>query len=110
MVGAVLGVRPTRGGRRAGGPRLLPVFVRPLHRLLGGLRGRARPRRARDPGRAGFEGARALGALAIPGGGQDSATRLGWMQALGATALVCTPSYALHLIEVARERGQDPSK
>ena len=59
---------------------------------------------------AGFEGARALGALAIPGGGQDSATRLGWMQALGATALVCTPSYALHLIEVARERGQDPSK
>src|SRR5438552_1095123 len=59
---------------------------------------------------AGFEGARALGALAIPGVGQDSATRLGWMQALGATALVCTPSYALHLIEVARERGQDPSK
>jgi len=59
---------------------------------------------------AGFEGARALGALAIPGGGQDSATRLAWMQALGATVLVCTPSYALHLIEVARERGQDLSK
>jgi phenylacetate-CoA ligase len=59
---------------------------------------------------AGFEGARALGALAIPGGGQDSATRLAWMHALGATVLVCTPSYALHLIEVARERGQDPSK
>jgi len=59
---------------------------------------------------AGFEGARALGALAIPGGGQDSATRLAWMQALGATVLVCTPSYALHLIEVARERGQDSAK
>src|SRR5207247_1617404 len=59
---------------------------------------------------AGFEGARALGALAIPGGGQDSATRLAWMQALGATVLVCTPSYALHLIEVARERGQDLSQ
>jgi phenylacetate-CoA ligase len=59
---------------------------------------------------AGFEGARALGALAIPGGGQDSVTRLGAMQALGATALVCTPSYALHLIETARERGLDPSK
>ena len=59
---------------------------------------------------AGFEGARALGALAIPGGGQDSATRLAWMQALGATVLVCTPSYALHLIEVAREHGQDLSK
>src|SRR2546425_305080 len=59
---------------------------------------------------ADFEGARALGALAIPGGWQDSATRLAWMQALGATVLVCTPSYALHLIEVARERGQDLSK
>src|SRR5947209_16524205 len=32
------------------------------------------------------------------------------MQALGATVLVCTPSYALHLIEVARERGQDSAK
>jgi len=58
---------------------------------------------------AGFEGARALGALAIPGGGQDSATRLATMQALGATVLVCTPSYALHLLQVARERGVDPA-
>lgn len=56
---------------------------------------------------SGFEGARALGALAIPGGGQDSPTRLAWMEALGATVLVCTPSYALHLAEVARERGVD---
>src|SRR5258707_9314901 len=59
---------------------------------------------------AGFEGARALGALAIPGGGQDSAIRLAWMEALGATVLVCTPSYALHLVEVARERGIDLAK
>ena len=59
---------------------------------------------------AGFEGALALGALAIPGGGQDSPTRLAWMEALGATVLVCTPSYALHLAEVARERGIDLSK
>jgi phenylacetate-CoA ligase len=29
------------------------------------------------------------------------------MEALGATALVCTPSYALHLVEVAHERGID---
>jgi phenylacetate-CoA ligase len=56
---------------------------------------------------AGFEGARALGALAIPGGGGDSPTRLAWLEALGATALVSTPSYALHLAEVARERGRD---
>ncbi len=59
---------------------------------------------------AGFEGARAIGALAIPGGGQDSPTRLAWMDRLGATALVCTPSYALHLVAVARERGIDLAK
>src|SRR5437867_292345 len=33
---------------------------------------------------AGFEGARTVGALAIPGGGQDSALRLHVMQELGA--------------------------
>jgi phenylacetate-CoA ligase len=59
---------------------------------------------------SGFEGARALGALVIPGGGQDSLARLACMEALGATVLVCTPSYALHLVEVARERGVDPAK
>jgi phenylacetate-CoA ligase len=58
----------------------------------------------------GFEGARALGALAIPGGGVDSATRLAWMETLGATALVCTPSYALHLAELAQQRGVDLGK
>ena len=58
---------------------------------------------------AGFEGARALGAMVIPGGGQDSPTRLATMQTLGATVLVCTPSYALHLLQVARERGVDPA-
>ncbi|MBI2528444.1 MAG: phenylacetate--CoA ligase family protein [Candidatus Rokubacteria bacterium] len=56
---------------------------------------------------AGFEGARALGAMAIPGGGQDSAQRLAAIEALGATAVCCTPSYALHLAQVARERGVD---
>jgi phenylacetate-CoA ligase len=59
---------------------------------------------------AGFEGARALGALAIPGGGQDSAARLACMDSLGATVLLCTPSYALHLLQVARERDQDVAK
>ncbi len=58
---------------------------------------------------AGLEGARTLGALAIPGGGQDSPARLHWMRELGATALVCTPSYALHLAEVARGQGIDPA-
>jgi phenylacetate-CoA ligase len=59
---------------------------------------------------AGFEGARALGALAIPGGGQDSAQRLAAIEALGATAICCTPSYALHLAEVARARGVSLAK
>ena len=57
-----------------------------------------------------LEGARALGALAIPAGGLDSPTRLALMEALGATVLVCTPSYALHLVAVARERGLDLRK
>jgi phenylacetate-CoA ligase len=55
----------------------------------------------------GFEGARALGALAIPGGGADTLSRLDTMRTLGATALVCTPSYALHLAATGRERGLD---
>jgi len=59
---------------------------------------------------SGFEGARALGCLAIPGGGQDSAQRLAAIETLGATAICCTPSYALHLAEVARERGVDLRK
>jgi phenylacetate-CoA ligase len=59
---------------------------------------------------AGFEGARALGALAIPGGGQDSLTRLSCLASLDATVLVCTPSYALHLLEIARQRGMDVAR
>jgi len=57
---------------------------------------------------AGLEGARVLGAMAIPGGGQDSPTRLHAIRELSATALVCTPSYGLHLAEVARAQGFDP--
>jgi phenylacetate-CoA ligase len=59
---------------------------------------------------SGFEGARQLGTLVIPAGGLDSPTRLHLMESLGATVLVCTPSYALHLIEVAKERGVDLTK
>jgi phenylacetate-CoA ligase len=59
---------------------------------------------------AGFESARGLGALVIPGGGQDTAQRLAAIEALGATALCCTPSYALHLAQAARERGMDPAR
>jgi phenylacetate-CoA ligase len=58
---------------------------------------------------AGFEGTRILGAMAIPGGGQDSPTRLHAIRELGATALVCTPSYGLHLAEIGLAQGADPA-
>jgi phenylacetate-CoA ligase len=54
---------------------------------------------------AGFEGARGIGAMAIPGGGQDTRMRLHAMRELGATAVACTPSYALHLAEVGASEG-----
>ncbi len=54
-----------------------------------------------------YEGAKRVGALTVPGGGMDSLQRLRAMQDVGATVLVCTPSYALRLAEVAREHGMD---
>jgi phenylacetate-CoA ligase len=50
---------------------------------------------------AAFAGAEHLGTMAISGGAQDSRQRLKNMMELGATALCCTPSYALHLAEIA---------
>ena len=52
---------------------------------------------------ASYEGAQEAGALVIPLGGMDSAQRLETMREYGATALLCTPSYALHLARVAAE-------
>ena len=54
-----------------------------------------------------YEGAKKLGALTVPSGGMDSLQRLRTMQEIGATVLVCTPSYALRLAEVAQEHGMD---
>ena len=54
-----------------------------------------------------YEGAKRLGALTVPGGGMDSLQRLHTLQEVGATVLVCTPSYALRLVEVAQEHGID---
>jgi phenylacetate-CoA ligase len=56
-----------------------------------------------------YEGAKRLGALTVPGGGMDSLQRLRMIQEIGATVLVCTPSYALRLAEVAQEHGIDLS-
>jgi phenylacetate-CoA ligase len=54
-----------------------------------------------------YEGAKRMGALTVPGGGMDSLQRLHAIQELGVTVLVCTPSYALRLAEVAQEHGMD---
>ncbi len=54
---------------------------------------------------ASYEGAQAAGALVIPLGGMDSVQRLETMREYGATVLLCTPSYALHLARVAAEQG-----
>ena len=58
---------------------------------------------------AAVEGARKIGATLIPGGGRDSLQRLELMRDTGATALCCTPTYALRLAEVAREAHFDMS-
>ena len=54
---------------------------------------------------ASYEGAQAAGALVIPMGGMDSVQRLETMREYGASALLCTPSYALHLAKVAADNG-----
>lgn len=54
-----------------------------------------------------FEAATGMGALCIPGGGMSSATRLRAILDNGATALCCTPTYALRLAEVAAEEKID---
>lgn len=54
-----------------------------------------------------FNAARRLGALTVPGGGMDSKTRLRLLMASEATVLVCTPTYALRMAEVAAGEGID---
>jgi phenylacetate-CoA ligase len=47
------------------------------------------------------------GALAIPTGGMSTSARLDVIRTMRATAVFCTPSYALRMAEVAAERGID---
>ena len=54
-----------------------------------------------------FDAAVDRGALAIPCGGMSSRSRLELVRSLGATVLVATPSYALHLAEVAEDAKID---
>ena len=45
------------------------------------------------------------GTMVIPSGGMNTIARLDLIARTGANALFCTPSYALHMAEVAREHG-----
>jgi phenylacetate-CoA ligase len=56
-----------------------------------------------------FEAALRLGCRCLPGGGMSSATRLRAILDNGITVLCCTPTYALHLAEVAAHAGIDLS-
>lgn len=47
----------------------------------------------------------ARGALVVPSGGMTTVARLDLLRSCAATALFCTPSYALHLGEVAEQQG-----
>jgi len=88
MVDRQLAIRAGRGRSHAARSSLLGLFLRALHRLLDGVRRAA-----------------ARGALVIPGGGLSTLARLDLLRTTRATTLCCTPSYALHLAEVARESG-----
>lgn len=54
-----------------------------------------------------YEGAQMAGALTIPGGGMSSLQRARAIMVHDVSVLICTPTYALHLAEVAREDGLD---
>jgi phenylacetate-CoA ligase len=53
-----------------------------------------------------FDAASQIGAHCVPGGGMPSRQRLDLIEDLGVTVVCCTPSYALHLAEVAAEDAE----
>src|SRR5262245_37797835 len=54
-----------------------------------------------------FEAGTRFGCLCLPGGGMSSTARLRFLLDNDVTVLFCTPTYALHLTEVAAEEGID---
>ena len=56
---------------------------------------------------AAFDAAVRLGALAIPAGGTSTIGRLQLIAENAVTAVCCTPTYALHMAEVAQQHGID---
>jgi phenylacetate-CoA ligase len=57
-----------------------------------------------------FEAAQQMGLMTISGGGQSTEQRLQSILQREATVLVCTPTYALRLADVARELGLEMSR
>jgi phenylacetate-CoA ligase len=56
-----------------------------------------------------FDSVVARGALVIPAGGLNTLARLELVQGHRATCLLCTPSYAMHMAEVATDNQIDPT-
>ncbi len=56
---------------------------------------------------AGFEAGCQMGLHCIPGGGMPSHIRLTMIEALAATVICCTPTYALRLAEIASQDWPD---
>jgi phenylacetate-CoA ligase len=54
-----------------------------------------------------FDAAVQSGYLSLPGGGMSSAARLRFLFDNEVTVVLCTPTYALHLAEVARQQKMD---
>jgi phenylacetate-CoA ligase len=62
-------------------------------------------------GAHGFEkGAQKIGAMVITIGSGNTERQVDIMRDFGSTALACTPSYSLHIAEVAEEKGFNPSE
>ena len=60
-------------------------------------------------GAHGFEkGAQRIGAMVITIGSGNTERQIDIMRDFESTALACTPSYSLHIAEVAEEKGLDP--
>jgi phenylacetate-CoA ligase len=57
----------------------------------------------------GFEAGCQFGLHCVPGGGMSSQLRLSMIEAVGATVVCCTPTYALRLAEVAAEQHVERS-
>ena len=57
-----------------------------------------------------FDALIARGALVIPGGGLSSLARIDLIRVAGVTTLLCTPTYALRLAEVAAEHKIEPAQ